>query len=797
MKVIVLCAGLSLLVLTASGIQLNSTISATADPRYALDCWKQVPVSLSLVAAQRDGPKDKMLRSSPKDPGYPGAGIKGIKKFEPYQVVLKDGFMKVACVKDEMFYHGDKFGDSRHDYNLGTRADVSIVHYEAHVPKEDRKSMTQKVCFEFCRTVPNMQFFGLYNGRQCYCAPYYRMMAGDSSGCQEVCEGDTTKMCGGKTKSSVFSMHMCASTKADLGQASSQANMVLSNLDNGVLLVKTLADKMQDAGAENQKIFGKAGDPAASDLMQEAKVFAGEMLDAVSDAEEVKGRLDDAVKEAKGLKDFTDPKTVTKAERLMEAMAKDGEASKKPRHTLGRLAALAKPGREVIGAGKQYYPLMHFVNKKYEISMQTCSGDTVDKPIVGESLDGCASACDAKIHKCVGFSYFGIGKTSLCFLFSSIKSATYYTGCPVNLLQRARMIGRSRGIKINPWQCDRIGTPLQVINADRKSRIVALDIPTGEYREVFEVKKEWTKPKFKKINACSINPIDSIIYCVMDMGRRKGFVVRIDTEKVAFVAKVKWAWAAAFDSSGNLYLSGKKFIVLPKAQDLDGVGSMFGQMPDMRKAEALVKGGMGNDVVVIEADLEGQGKRAYAIGVGKKNVLIARVSGGALKKWTLKHKGLPSHGWGAAWNFRSELYFASNEGAGVFQLDVGNIDLVKGEVQFVKAGKSMETNSNDGMGCPKGRSPFKPVLPPKPEPEEAPLERVEDEKPEEKEEEEEEEEDKKEEEEEEEEEKPAPKKGQVRCMVKFSEFQGLNLKPNPSGKCKFCLKELSRADRCY
>merc|ERR1719264_2287535 len=134
-------------------------------------------------------------------------------------------------------------------------------------------------------------------------------------------------------------------------------------------------------------------------------------------------------------------------------------------------------------------------------------------------------------------------------------------------------------------------------------------------------------------------------------------------------------------------------------------------------------------------------------------------------------------------------------GDGVFQLDLGNINLAKGEVKFVKAGKSMETKSNDGMGCPKGRSPFKPVLPPKPEPKKPPLRKVKDEK--EDEEEEDEEEDEQEEEKDEEEKKPAPKKGQVRCMLKFSEFQGLNLKPNPSGKCKFCLKKLSRADRCY
>jgi len=109
---------------------------------------------------------------------------------------------------------------------------------------------------------------------------------------------------------------------------------------------------------------------------------------------------------------------------------------------------------------------------------------------------------------------------------------------------------------------------------------------------------------------------------------------------------------------------------------------------------------------------------------------------------------------------------------------------------FVKVWKSISTKSNDGMGCPKGRSPFKLVLPPKPEPEDAPLQKVKREKDEEEDEDE-------EEKAKDDEKKPAPKKGQVRCMVKFSEFQGVNLKPNPNGKCKLCLKKLSRANRCY
>lgn len=176
-------------------------------------------------------------------------------------------------------------------------------------------------------------------------------------------------------------------------------------------------------------------------------------------------------------------------------------------------------------------------------------------------MDGCASACDRANQDCVGFSYYGIGKTSLCFMFSSFRTATYYTGCgkdnDKSLLQR--LVRRSPGVNIDKWDCGKVGSPLQAINKDRKSYIWSLDIPSGKYEKIFEVKKDWTKPKFNVINACSINPIDSILYCAMRINRaRASFVVRVDTKKVAFVARVPWAWASEFDSAGTFYYGNKK-----------------------------------------------------------------------------------------------------------------------------------------------------------------------------------------------------------------------------------------------
>lgn len=249
---------------------------------------------------------------------HPGAGVDGIDKFKPFQYVLKDGFFLVGCVKDYMYWHGDKFGDNKHDYKLDGIFQVSIVHYDAFVDEKDREEMTQTKCFEFCRTVPDMGFFGLVNGRDCYCAPFYTAMESDDTQCDEVCEGDNTATCGGTSKSSIFAMHMCESVGEDLEGRSGNANDTIALLNDQVKLAKGLSEKMQSAAAKFQTIFGAVGDSVATGHMQEAKVFAGDLVHKAEDAAAVSAKLGKLVTSASSLKNFKDSKDVIKAERIME-----------------------------------------------------------------------------------------------------------------------------------------------------------------------------------------------------------------------------------------------------------------------------------------------------------------------------------------------------------------------------------------------------------------------------------------------------------------------------------------------
>jgi len=506
---------------------------------YKGECWAPAHLHIKANAAS-------LLQGQ----NVPGAGIDA---FKPFKTVLKDGFLAVNCVKDYMYYRGDKFGDNKHDYKLGPVSHVSIVHYDAFVAKEDRAEMTQKKCFEFCRTVPNMGFFGIVNGRGCYCTPYFTPMESDSSQCDAVCEGDKTLMCGGKSKSSIFAMHMCDSTKEDLAVRDDNAKKLMQSFDLQVKVAKSDSSDMQDAATDLQTRFGAVGDSGATGLLQNAKVFAGELLHKAEDAEAVATKLGDFVKTASSLSDFKDPATVTKAERVMEGiLAAEGEGkhvadqlttlqalaagenevstailheaedlpSKEPvgadgvtlikdvhyctgpNHYLGggmtvaecAAAVTSKPDlcqngyfnwhrsgsrchcmqstpcdekkyqrdqcgggtlqscrgdcgrhtsaiyhvevkKEEAGALVQYYPAMYWVDKKFQEMPMTCSGDLAAKPIVGQSKDGCAAACDTNIHSCVGFQFFNRGGKDLCFLLSNFKTGFYYTGCGSSFLQ--------------------------------------------------------------------------------------------------------------------------------------------------------------------------------------------------------------------------------------------------------------------------------------------------------------------------------------------------------------------------
>jgi hypothetical protein len=332
-----------------------------------------------------------------------------LESIAPYERVYKDDFKFMVCAKDALFETHDKYGDGKFSYE--DHYNISIIHYTDMIPPEDQETMTQKVCYDFCRTIPEMGFFGIIHGRDCYCAPFIEQVASDSSECDLSCPGSPAPepgMCGGETKSALFEMHMCASTAEDMFKALSEtanATYKEGNLSKDLL---ELATGLQSAAQEAQDLFGSAGDPVASNLMQEAKVWAG-TLEHAAEALTVNAKeLDALLEKGKSLEgsDFTGRETVVEAEKVMNEMDKTAKAGAELYATAAEVFKISTKGK---GAPRfdEYYPLMYFVDKKYDSMPSTCGGTWDSKPIFGVSKAECAMACDMSATKptCVGFFF--------------------------------------------------------------------------------------------------------------------------------------------------------------------------------------------------------------------------------------------------------------------------------------------------------------------------------------------------------------------------------------------------------
>merc|ERR1719181_2545620 len=146
----------------------------------------------------------------------PGAGMDsslGLKK------VYKDGYFHLRCMMDKMEDAADWHDELQreHKYNIDTN--VTIVRYTDRVDSEKQQAMTPSVCFEFCRTVPDMLHFGLTHGRDCYCTPYFMQGTGDGV-CDAGCEGDSSITCGNTNgMADMYEMHSCNDAIGDAEEA--------------------------------------------------------------------------------------------------------------------------------------------------------------------------------------------------------------------------------------------------------------------------------------------------------------------------------------------------------------------------------------------------------------------------------------------------------------------------------------------------------------------------------------------------------------------------------------------------
>merc|ERR1719248_356644 len=189
--------------------------------------------------------------------------------------------------------------------------------YDVQVERENQEAMTPQVCFDFCRSVPNMVYFGLIHGRDCYCTHFYKTTTGDGA-CDRPCEGDSSTICGGETMSTLYQMHECVGAFADDVQSLiDDAEDVYDALDDNYVALSQASSAMQASGDELETFT----EGAASPLAQEAKIAAGPVKRAAEKVYALAEQYEDLVS------DLNPPNDLAHEERVAveEAMAKTVE----------------------------------------------------------------------------------------------------------------------------------------------------------------------------------------------------------------------------------------------------------------------------------------------------------------------------------------------------------------------------------------------------------------------------------------------------------------------------------------
>merc|ERR1719174_1157020 len=208
----------------------------------------------------------------------PGAGMDsslGLKK------VYKDGYFHLRCMMDKMETAADWHDELQreHKYNIDTN--VTIVRYTDRVDVEKQQSMTPSICFEFCRTVPDMLHFGLTRGRECYCTPYFMQGTGDGV-CDAGCEGDSSITCGNTNgMADIYEMHACNDAIPDAQAAFDAAKDIY---DDAWDMYDDIDDKEMREGMMEFSTFINKEMMTLEDTIEECKLLMEDVEDKIDAA---------------------------------------------------------------------------------------------------------------------------------------------------------------------------------------------------------------------------------------------------------------------------------------------------------------------------------------------------------------------------------------------------------------------------------------------------------------------------------------------------------------------------------
>jgi hypothetical protein len=319
---------------------------------------------------------------------------------------------------------------------------------------------------------------------------------------------------------------------------------------------------------------------------------------------------------------------------------------------------------------------------------------------------------------------------------------------------------KSQAVKVKPWKCSG-STAYQSTTANDNSwtKIKLLNLATGGYdvtkelnldldkfSNVGDCQKAGNKCRIRSMNACAMH-VEGLwkpggggsgkeytLYCALQIYDRGCFLVALDQEgTIGFVHKLEgFRYAAAFVEN-DYYVSGEKGFsivknapLLPKYESWEGLsGTNEAQLLPLKiqgKTNASKYFGLGADFVVWNKDTLGKGADAapvnqflltlrdhelYLIQLIKDGelvtespreviVLAAQSANPTIDKFTGPGK---KRCWGAGWNFNGAIYFAADDGSGLWSFDSKSVDFTAKTSKWTKKIPINHIDWNDGFTC--------------------------------------------------------------------------------------------------
>jgi len=287
-------------------------------------------------------------------------------------------------------------------------------------------------------------------------------------------------------------------------------------------------------------------------------------------------------------------------------------------------------------------------------------------------------------------------------------------------------------VKPVPWPCktEKLSYQTTVPPDNSKTVVGSWNPQTGSYDPVLTILPEKTVPKFRSLNACGFNPINSVMYCALVITNKGTFLVSVDPDgTIGYVDKLRGSrYAATFDNEGNYYCMGKDYhvSVVPKVQDRmvfsswSGLDAHVWDEPWKSKiGEKIVKvkeygkttesPHLGADFAYFEADVRGKGKERFLASLTQDVMKLLCISCDPFEVDTLKIQAanLPAwptgkpRVWGTAWAYRNttSIYFSADDGVGLYVTSDVSFKWHEKKVWLNRAGNANSTPWNDGLSC--------------------------------------------------------------------------------------------------